>query len=1714
MKKLYISTLRFKRLPAGILFFFISFQLSAQTITNYSFAASAGTFTALSAPTNPTLSGGNVDDGNFNALPIGFDFWYMGARYTTVSASTNGWLTLGSTITDDLTNNLSAGGTRPMIAPLWDDLDVQVATNVSYKVTGSVNTRVFTLQYLNAQWRYNAIGNTISFQVKLYESTGKIEFIYRPETGALATPTASIGITATATGSGNFLSLNGTGTAPTASSTTETTTLSTKPATGQTYAFTPPIPVAPVNLSFTSVLYNSVTLNWDDFSSNETGFVIYRSTDGVNYTFITQTAANATSSVQTSLTANTIYYWKVQAVTEGGLSTAIYGSKQTPCASPPAAPTVTSPVNYCQNTNAVALTATGTNLLWGGAAGAVGGTATLTSVVYIDGSFNNRKINFTTTAANVTFNSVDFYIPSYQAVTGMVLSIYNSAGTVIATSSTNTTLSPGAAGAKINNVFNYTITTAGDYSIGVSAGSGNIGSDNPAFPITESTGSINITGVASVGYRCFNNIQFTNTGIATAPVPATNTVGSNNYYVTQTVGGCTSAPATITVNVSASPSISQIPVTNLIANYKLEGNANDATGNNNGTLQNAPSTTADRYGNAAKAYTFNGSSQYISTANQYVNPTNFSISSWFKTSSTTGGKLIGFGNVQVGQSSQYDRHIYMSNSGQIYFGVYPSAVKTINSTLAYNDNTWHLATATLSSVNGMVLYIDGQQVAADPSTTTAENYTGYWKIGFDNNNGWTSQPNSFYFNGTLDDVLIYQRALTAAEALTLFTSPDGAGNNGPVCLGSAISLSATTASGATYAWTGPNSFTSALQNPSFTYAATNAGVYTLVASIGSCTSTAYTIVNSSTNAGQWTGNATNNWANPGNWCSGVVPTGATNVIISSSAVRMPSITSSVICNSITINTGATLTISSTGTLNVAGTLTNNGTIVNSGTTNFNGTTGQQTFSGVNSFYNLTLSNTNGLLLPNAITVANNLLLTAGILTANNFDIGVAGNWTNNASTAAFAGGTATVTFNGTAAQTIGGTFATTFNNLIAASTGSTVSLSANSSISGNLTVSGGTFDLATFTANRATAGGTLTVANNATLNIGGTNGFPTNYTTNTLVVASTVAYSGTNQTIANQIYGNLTLSSSTGAAVKTFPATALSILGNFSSILGAGTSVTYTAASNISIGGNNSIGTSTTFNGSSYTITAGGNWTNSGTFNGNTGTVIFSGPAKGVSGSGTQNFNNLTVSASLVTFSNGSISLSGNLATISSGSFTQASGGTLLMTGTAKTISGTGILIDNLTVSGTVTTAASFNLTGNLSVSGSITASAGIITMSGTSKTISGAGTRAFAGLLLSGSLTTAVSFSIANSLNVIGSFSASAGTATFTGASSFSGTANLFNTTINGTSLQLAANSILGIANTLTLTAGTLNVTSTIPNTVNFNGTGAQNVNAITYNNLVLSNGNTKTATGTITTNKDITIAAGTTFAASSYTHSIYGNWVNNGTFVAGTSTVQFAGPATAYLTGITTFNILTSNTSSASTELILNDNVSAAIVNMTNGIITTGTNTITITNTRTGNGFIYGNIQRIHTFTTGVAYAFEGPNNTVLFSAVSGVSSITVSAVQAAVADFPFGNAITRYYNIAVPTGTYTATLRLHYEDDELNGNPENEMGMWRDSALQWLPVGKTANDTVANYIEQSGLTNIASRWTCSINPTVVLWNGSVSSDWNTAANWTVYVGSGSTP
>lgn len=123
---------------------------------------------------------------------------------------------------------------------------------------------------------------------------------------------------------------------------------------------------------------------------------------------------------------------------------------------------------------------------------------------------------------------------------------------------------------------------------------------------------------------------------------------------------------------------------------------------------------------------------------------------------------MGFGNNTTQNSGQYDKHIYMTNSGQLIFGVNPGSLKTITTSGKWNDGKWHHIVATEGST-GIRLYVDGTLRASDTSVTSSENYSGYWRIAQDNLKGWPSLPTSQFFNGQIDETAVYPTALSAAQ---------------------------------------------------------------------------------------------------------------------------------------------------------------------------------------------------------------------------------------------------------------------------------------------------------------------------------------------------------------------------------------------------------------------------------------------------------------------------------------------------------------------------------------------------------------------------------------------------------------------------------------------------------------------------------------------------------------------------------------------------------------------------------------------------------------------------------------------------------------------------------------------------------------------------------------------------------------------------------------
>jgi hypothetical protein len=149
-------------------------------------------------------------------------------------------------------------------------------------------------------------------------------------------------------------------------------------------------------------------------------------------------------------------------------------------------------------------------------------------------------------------------------------------------------------------------------------------------------------------------------------------------------------------------------------------------------------------------------------------PDNFTIEAWFKTTSTSGGKIVGYGDAATGTSSSYDRQVYLDNADHLVFGVFDGNTEILASTRTYNDGSYHQVVASLSAA-GMAFYVDGKKVGTRSTPTAGQAYTGYWRIGGDNLAGWPAQPASNFFAGTIDDVAIYPAALTVTQIQKHFT---------------------------------------------------------------------------------------------------------------------------------------------------------------------------------------------------------------------------------------------------------------------------------------------------------------------------------------------------------------------------------------------------------------------------------------------------------------------------------------------------------------------------------------------------------------------------------------------------------------------------------------------------------------------------------------------------------------------------------------------------------------------------------------------------------------------------------------------------------------------------------------------------------------------------------------------------------------------------------
>ena len=220
--------------------------------------------------------------------------------------------------------------------------------------------------------------------------------------------------------------------------------------------------------------------------------------------------------------------------------------------------------------------------------------------------------------------------------------------------------------------------------------------------------------------------------------------------------------------------------------------------------------------------------------------------------------------------------------------------------------------------------------------------------------------------------------------------------------GTASGLTGDAIASATYQWQSSttSSTTGFADIPSVTTQNYNPGTpaqttwYRRRVTVGACSGASSAVVITIVPGSGWIGNNSADWNDASNWCSGVVPTNATDVVIPSGVLNSPVVSTGTIalCRNLTISSGATLTVQSTRQLNVSGNLVNNGTLTVTGIITFDGSTAQTiSGSGFGTFASVVVNNSSGatpaLTIPSTgLNITTALTMTAGKINLSNANL--------------------------------------------------------------------------------------------------------------------------------------------------------------------------------------------------------------------------------------------------------------------------------------------------------------------------------------------------------------------------------------------------------------------------------------------------------------------------------------------------------------------------------------------------------------------------------------------------------------------------------------------------------------------------------------------------------------------------------------------------------
>jgi len=211
-----------------------------------------------------------------------------------------------------------------------------------------------------------------------------------------------------------------------------------------------------------------------------------------------------------------------------------------------------------------------------------------------------------------------------------------------------------------------------------------------------------------------------------------------------------------------------------VATYMLNNNANDVSGNYNGTETNITYNTG-KYGGAA---VFNGSSSYIDL-NHNTTYSDLTISAWVNVTSTSSRQMI-VGKWWDGSNRSV---AFMMDSGGVLKLLTSSTgadtVITTGGTLT--ANTWHFVCFTFQNGGDVTITLDSSTTTTTQNTSINNNNQN-WLIGMEDYRGGDK------WNGSIDQVRMYNTALDSTDVSNIYNNEAQANSGGGAVAESSLTL--------------------------------------------------------------------------------------------------------------------------------------------------------------------------------------------------------------------------------------------------------------------------------------------------------------------------------------------------------------------------------------------------------------------------------------------------------------------------------------------------------------------------------------------------------------------------------------------------------------------------------------------------------------------------------------------------------------------------------------------------------------------------------------------------------------------------------------------------------------------------------------------------------------------------------------------------------------